>query len=111
MATHPVADKLSKEYIKNRILSMLVLRNVDLDTVSNEQFPADTSFRYLRTVSLVCGAYAANVLENVLLSLNYEKRDQAFARADELLADFSVPFQFVSSKSSWIRIKFGSRSW
>ena len=68
---------------------MLVLRNVDLDTVSNEQFPADTSFRYLRTVSLVCGAYAANVLENVLLSLNYEKRDQAFARADELLADFS----------------------
>ena len=43
MATHPVADKLSKEYIKNRILSMLVLRNVDLDTVSNEQFPADTS--------------------------------------------------------------------
>ena len=74
MATHPVADKLSKEYIKNRILSMLVLRNVDLDTVSNEQFPADTSFRYLRTVSLVCGAYAANVLENVLLSLNYEKR-------------------------------------
>ena len=73
MATHPVADKLSKEYIKNRILSMLVLRNVDLDTVSNEQFPADTSFRYLRTVSLVCGAYAANVLENVLLSLNYER--------------------------------------
>ena len=108
MATHPVADKLSKEYIKNRILSMLVLRNVDLDTVSNEQFPADTSFRYLRTVSLVCGAYAANVLENVLLSLNYEKRDQAFARADELLADFSeFPFNLSHQSPLGLGLNLG----
>ncbi|KAF6065025.1 Golgi phosphoprotein 3 (GPP34) family protein [Candida albicans] len=108
MATHPVADKLSKEYIKNRILSMLVSRNVDLDTVSNEQFPADTSFRYLRTVSLVCGAYAANVLENVLLSLNYEKRDQAFARADELLADFSeFPFNLSHQSPLGLGLNLG----
>lgn len=108
MATHPVADKLSKEYIKNRILSMLVLRNVDLDSVSNDQFPADTSFKYLRTVSLVCGAYAANVLENVLLSLNYEKRDQAFARADELLADFSeFPFNLSHQSPLGLGLNLG----
>ncbi|KAK6458091.1 vacuolar protein sorting-associated protein 74 [Scheffersomyces xylosifermentans] len=99
MATHPVADKLSKEYIKNRLLNVLVQRNTDLDTVANDQFPKDTSFRYLRTISLVCGAYAANVLENVLLSLNYDKRDQAFARADELLNDFSE-FPFNTSHQS-----------
>ncbi|CAX43459.1 vacuolar protein, putative [Candida dubliniensis CD36] len=108
MATHPVADKLSKEYIKNRILSMLVSRNVDLDSVSNDQFPADTSFKYLRTVSLVCGAYAANVLENVLLSLNYEKRDQAFARADELLADFSeFPFNLSHQSPLGLGLNLG----
>lgn len=93
MATHPVADKMSKEHIKNRVLAMLTQKIVDLDSLSNDQFPADTSFRYMRLVALVCGAYAANVLENVLLSLNYDKRDQAFSRADELLNDYSeYPF-------------------
>jgi len=99
MATHPVADKLSKEYIKNRLLNLLTQRNVDLEAQANEQFPADSSFKYLRTISLVCGAYAANVLENVLLSLNYDKRDQAFARADEILNDFG-DFPFSLSHQS-----------
>ncbi|RLV95688.1 Vacuolar protein sorting-associated protein 74 [Spathaspora sp. JA1] len=100
MATHPITDKLSKEYIKNRILNLLVARTVDLDSVANDQFPKDTTLRYLRSISLVCGAYAANVLENVLLSLNYDKRDQAFARADELLNDFSeYPFNLKQQQS------------
>lgn len=100
MATHPVADKMSKEHIKNRILNLLISRNVDLDSLSNDQFPADTSFKYLRSIALVLGSYAANVLENVLLSLNYDKRDQAFARADELLNDFSeFPFSLKQAQS------------
>lgn len=108
MATHPVADKLSKEYIKNRILNLLVQRNVDLDSVANDQFPADTSFKYLRSISLVCGSYAANVLENVLLSLNYDKRDQAFARADELLADFSeYPFNLSHQSPLGVGLNLG----
>lgn len=93
MATHPVADKMSKEFVKNRILNLLIARNVDLEALSNDLFPKDTSLKYLRSIALVCGSYAANVLENVLLSLNYDKRDQAFARADELLNDYSeYPF-------------------
>lgn len=100
MATHPVADKMSKEHIKNRVLSLLTQKTVDLDSLSNDQFAADTSFRYLRLIALVCGAYAANVLENVLLLLNYDKRDQAFSRADELLNDYSeYPFGLKSSLS------------
>lgn len=98
MATHPVTDKMSKEYIKNRILNLLISRNVDFDSTANDQYPADTSFKCLRTIALVSGSYAANVLENVLLSLNYDKRDQAFARADELLNDFSdYPFNIAHS--------------
>ncbi|CAH6718657.1 vacuolar protein sorting-associated protein 74 [[Candida] jaroonii] len=93
MATHPVADKQSKEQIRLRILNLLINRNIDFDAITNDQFPKDTTFKVLRSISLICGAYAANVLENVLLTLNYDKRDQAFARADELLADFSdFPF-------------------
>ncbi|CUM63432.1 uncharacterized protein PRCAT00001007001 [Priceomyces carsonii] len=100
MATHPVADKMSKEYIKHRILNVLTQRTVNLESLSNEQFPANTSFKYLRTIALVCGSYAANVLENVLMSLNYDKRDQALARADELLNIFSeYPFN-LSHQSS-----------
>lgn len=100
MATHPIADKMSKEHIKNRILNLLVARTVDLDALSNDQFPKDTSFRYLRTIALVCGCYAGNVLENVLLSLNYDKRDHAFARADELLNDYSeYPFNTGTRQS------------
>lgn len=100
MPTHPIADKMSKEYVKNRLLTLLINRNVDLAAISNDQFPADTSFKYLRTISLVCGSYAANVLENVLFSLNYDKRDQAFARADELLNDFSeFPFNLNHNSS------------
>lgn len=93
MATHPIADKMLKEHIRNRVLSFLTQRTIDLDALSNDQFAKDTSYRHLRTVSLICGAYAANVLENVLLVLNYDTRDQAFARADELLNDYSeFPF-------------------
>lgn len=106
MATHPVADKMSKEYIKNRVLTLLTLKTVDLDALSNDQFPADTSLRYLRSIALVCAAYAANVLENVLLSLNYDKRDQAFSTADKLLNDYSeYPF---SQKSQLSPVGLGS---
>lgn len=108
MATHPVADKLSKEYIKNRILSLLIQRNVELDNLSNDQFPKDTTYRHLRSVALVCGAYAANVLENVLLSLNYDKRDQAFTRADELLNDFSeFPFNLSHQSPLGLGLNLG----
>jgi Golgi phosphoprotein 3 len=108
MATHPVSDKMSKEYIKNRLLNVLINRNVDLELLANDQFPSDTSFRYLRTIALVCGSYAANVLENVLLSLNYDKRDQAFARADELLNDFSeFPFNLNHASPLGLGVNLG----
>lgn len=105
MATHPVADKISKEYVKNRVLSILTQKTCDLDPLSNDQFPADTSFRYLRTIALVSGSCAANVLENVLLQLSYEKRDQAFLRADELLGTYSqYPFELLTKDGSGLGV-------
>ncbi|OBT54794.1 hypothetical protein VE04_04126 [Pseudogymnoascus sp. 24MN13] len=46
-------------------------------------------FRNIRTISMVCAAYAANVLENALASLGHEARERAFAQVDELLAEYS----------------------
>ncbi len=92
MATHPLADTASKEGIKRRVISILGARTINLQ--STPLFSEFVQYRHIRSISLVCGAYAANVLENVLLGLSYDGRDRAFARADELLTQFSEwPFQ------------------
>ncbi|KAL1925765.1 uncharacterized protein VTP21DRAFT_648 [Calcarisporiella thermophila] len=74
MATHPVNDFRVKEEIVNRVCSTLIS-------------PVEPD---LRTAAMVCAAYAANVLENALVTLSYERREQALTRVDELLGDYSV---------------------
>ncbi|EPX74863.1 phosphoprotein 3 family protein [Schizosaccharomyces octosporus yFS286] len=87
MPTHPIADTSIKEGLKRRVLSMLTDRIVELENTT--AFSANVQFRYLRTICLVCSAYAANVLENALLVLDFERRDRALAQVDELLSEFS----------------------
>ncbi|WBW71683.1 Golgi phosphoprotein 3 family Vps74 [Schizosaccharomyces osmophilus] len=87
MPTHPIADTSIKEGLKRRVLSILTDRVVEFE--STTAFPANMQFRYLRTICLVCSAYAANVLENALLALDFERRDRALAQVDELLSEFS----------------------
>ena len=91
MATHPVADGGAKEEIRRRVRTLLTNRTVVLPP--NQFLPEDMEFRYLRTIAMVCAAYAANVLENALATLGHEARERAFAQTDELLAEYSVwPF-------------------
>ncbi|KAK4068422.1 uncharacterized protein Triagg1_7361 [Trichoderma aggressivum f. europaeum] len=91
MATHPVADGGAKEEIRRRVRNVLTQRTVVLN--GSQFLPENLEFRYLRTVSMVCAAYAANVLENALSTLGHEARERAFAQTDELLADYSqYPF-------------------
>ena len=87
MATHPVADGGAKEEIRRRVRNVLTQRTVVLN--GSQFLPESLDFRYLRTVSMVCAAYAANVLENALSTLGHEARERAFAQTDELLADYS----------------------
>ena len=68
MATHPIADASCKEAIKRRVLSVLVSRNMELSY--NEYF---NIFKIIRTLALICGSYGANVLENVLTTLEYRE--------------------------------------
>ncbi|KAI9485450.1 MAG: Golgi phosphoprotein 3-domain-containing protein [Benjaminiella poitrasii] len=95
MATHPVADPAVKEEIIKRVCTMLVTR------VSPAAIDAqsDIPFTYVRTISMICTAYAANVLENALLYLQPELREQAFNKVDELMNDYSSwPFSNTNGK-------------
>lgn len=92
MPTHPLSDVNAKNDVIKRILNLVASRNIAIE--HTDKFPEETRFKLLRSIALVAGAYAASVLENVLVSLGYDQRDKAFARADELLAQFSeYPFQ------------------
>lgn len=92
MATHPVADGGAKEEIRRRVRALLTPRTVVLPP--SQFLPEEMEFRYLRTVTMVCAAYAANVLENALSTLGHEARERAFAQVDEFLAEYSQwPFQ------------------
>lgn len=103
MATHPVTDTSCKEALKRRVLSVLVSRNMELSY--NEYFPDTTSFKLIRTIALICGSYRANVLENVLTSLDYEKRDRALSRADEILEQYTqYPFDLDKATESGLSI-------
>lgn len=91
MATHPVADSGAKEEIRKRVRNVLTQRTVVLP--GSQFLPENLEFRYVRTIAMVCAAYAANVLENALATLGHDARERAFAQVDELLAAYSqFPF-------------------
>ena len=56
---------------------------------ASQFLPEEMEFRYIRTIVMVCAAYAANVLENALTTLGHEARERAFAQVDEMLAEYS----------------------
>ncbi|KAK5679638.1 Vacuolar protein sorting-associated protein 74, partial [Elasticomyces elasticus] len=87
MATHPVADGGAKDEIRRRVRAVLTQRTVVLP--GTPFLPDGIEFRYLRTIAMLCAAYAANVLENALVTLGHEARERAFAQVDELLAEYS----------------------
>ncbi|KAK5168648.1 Vacuolar protein sorting-associated protein 74 [Saxophila tyrrhenica] len=87
MATHPVADGGAKDEIRRRVRNALTQRTVVLP--ATPFLPEEMEFRYLRTIAMLCAAYAANVLENALVTLTHEARERAFAQVDELLAEYS----------------------
>jgi golgi phosphoprotein 3 len=106
MATHPVADGGAKDEIRRRVRNVLTNRTVVL--AESQFLPADMEFRYLRTIAMVCAAYAANVLENALATLGHESRERAFAQVDELLAEYSQwPFGKRAGGSAGIGANLG----
>ncbi len=106
MATHPVADGGAKDEIRRRVRNVLTNRTVVLPP--SQFLPEEMDFRYIRTISMVCAAYAANVLENALATLGHEARERAFAQVDELLAEYSQwPFGKRAGGSQGIGANLG----
>lgn len=99
MATHPIDDPKPKKMVVKRILGMLTARNVIVDN-DDKYFKSNVDWMYLRSVALVAACSAANVLENVLVELNFEQRDKAFERSEELLSQYAeYPFSGNSGTS------------
>ncbi|KAG0227516.1 hypothetical protein BGW42_002908 [Actinomortierella wolfii] len=98
MATHPVTDTAVKEEIVKRACQTLISRTGAAPSLADRESPI--AFQQLRTVAMVCAAYAANVLENALMYLNHEMRERAYTKVDELLNDYSTfPFGPSANKS------------
>lgn len=87
MATHPVADGGAKDELHRRVRNICSNRTVIIPP--SPWLPEDAEYRYIRSISMVCAAYAANVLENALVTMSHEARERAFAQVDELLAEYS----------------------
>ncbi|GAA5902666.1 Vps74p [Sporobolomyces salmoneus] len=99
MATHPVSDPTFKDDVLRRTLSLLTTRSTAVPT--SHLYGESVRYRTIRAVSMVCAAFAANVLENALVHLSYDQRETAFSKCDELLAEFSQwPFGGGGSSSS-----------
>ena len=111
MATHPVSDPTFKDDVLRRALALLTARTAAVPT---SEFYAETvRYRTIRAVTMVCAAFAANVLENALVHLGYDAREAAFSKCDVLLAEFSQwPFgkPAVGGSSSSKRSGVGSGS-
>ena len=99
MATHPVQDTTFKDDVLRRTLSLLTARTHSVNVPATPLYPAEVKYRTLRAASLVCAAFAANVLENALVHLGYDAREAAFAKCDEMMQAFSV-FPFLGAPSS-----------
>ena len=103
MATHPVTDNSAKDEIRRRVRAVLTNRTVVLPPTP--WLPEEMDYRYLRTIAMLCAAYAANVLENALSSLGHEARERAFAQVDEMLAEYS---QWPFGKRSGGQVAMGA---
>ncbi|KAI0058578.1 GPP34-domain-containing protein [Artomyces pyxidatus] len=108
MATHPVADLRVKDSIVQRVVSLLTATT---STVPAAALGAEgVQMRALRAVCLACAAYAASVLDNAFGRLGYEEREAAFARCDDVLAEFAVwPFGSAGPAGAPARKREGSR--
>lgn len=86
---HPISNLKCKDLIRHRIFSILVDRYIDMDNIRSH---SDTLRpRLLRTVMLLCGLFSANVLENLILTLDESLQRKAMYRAQEILINFARP--------------------
>lgn len=107
MATHPVVDGTAKEEIRQRCVAMLAAKTVAIK--ESKWLPEAAPMRSIRTLAMVCAAYAANVLENALERMSHESRERAFNRVDEVLAGFSQwPFAPPTAGSGGVGMNLAS---
>ena len=80
-----------KDAVVTRVIALLAAGTTAISPAAFE--PPGTQMRALRAACLACAACAASVLDNAFTGLGYEEREAAFARCDDIVAEFGVwPF-------------------
>ncbi|KAK9694383.1 hypothetical protein K7432_013444 [Basidiobolus ranarum] len=84
MATHPVSDVAIKHEILKRVSVTLLLTSDSALTTTLLDNPEETfnPVLQLRTILLICSAYAANVLENALWNMEFEEREKCLDKVE-----------------------------
>lgn len=92
MATHPIADAGAKRDTLRRVHTLICSTSAGGKGASAAQldrlYASGTSLAALRSLVLVCCAFAANVLDNALLHLTYEARESTFQKVENWLEAF-----------------------
>lgn len=98
MATHPIADATAKRHVVRRVTTLVCGNGAGgsssssaahLGTLYGDESD-DVSYASLRSLVLVCCAFAANVLDNALVHLSYEGRECAFQKVEDWLEVFGA---------------------
>jgi Golgi phosphoprotein 3 len=109
MATHPVADVCTKEYIVTQVVALLT--STAASVPPNALDKDGTQCRALRAVCLACVAYAASVLDNAFVWLTYKEREAAFGRCNEILNEFVMwPFGSAGGDGSAVPWRIAGQS-
>lgn len=90
MPTHPLQDLKTKSLVINKCLDELVDRTVNMQLDPDQAHP---DYRFRKLV-LIGSAYAANVLENAFNGLEFEQKDRALEKADQLLNDLASGLEY-----------------
>lgn len=95
MATHPVQDAKAKSQVVQQCIEILLSRSSTTEFVGSEK---------ARRLVLVCAAYGANVLENVLTGLEFEDRERAMEKAEVLMGQCAAwPAERVEFKELQVK--------
>lgn len=98
MATHPVADLRIKDSVVNRAVNLLTFSTSAIPDKALDK--EGTQCRVMRAVCLACAAYCGSVIDNACAKLQFEERELALSRCEDILAEFSCwPFGANSGTS------------
>lgn len=89
MPTHPVVDMSAKDAVRRRVYALTLSQSVHGPSLyKDEKQDRDVALPVTRALCMLCSAFSADVLENVLRHLSTQVQEQAEQHVEQLLEAF-----------------------